>query len=128
MKHFALALALAAPLPAVAQDMPKADEGPSLMEQGAQMMLRGLMTEMQPALDEMADALDEAKPYLDDIGPQLKELVALMGDIQNYEKPEMLANGDILIRRKIGAPPLPYKPDIAPPGPELPGPNGEIDL
>ena len=40
--------------------------------------------------------------------PVLDKLARLMDDIGNYElPPERLANGDILIRRKAGAPPPP---------------------
>ncbi|NGM45367.1 hypothetical protein G5B31_07440 [Rhodobacter sp. SGA-6-6] len=126
MKRLILALALCAPLAAAAEEPPKPgqpqDSGTSLMEEGARLLLRGLMTEMEPALDGMAKALEEAKPWLEDLGPQLTELVRLMGDIRNYEMPVMLPNGDILIRRRLDAPPL------TPEGPQLPGPNGEIEL
>jgi hypothetical protein len=125
MKRLILALALAAPLAAGAEEPPKPEQpgsGPSLMEEGAKLFLRGLMSEMEPALDGMAEALEEARPYLEDLGPQLTELVRLMGDIRNYEAPVMLPNGDILIRRRPDAPPL------HPEGPKLPGPNGEIEL
>ena len=128
MKRLVLVLAvvLAAPLSAAAEEAPKPERpdsgGPSLMEEGAKLFLRGLMSEMEPALDGMAEALEEARPWLEDLGPQLTELVRLMGDIRNYEAPVMLPNGDILIRRRTDAPPL------HPEGPRLPGPNGEIEL
>ena len=127
MKHAMLALTLTTPLllapAAMAQEVPKADDGSSLMEEGAMLILRGLMTEMEPALDDMAKALDEARPMLQDLGPQLTQLLEVMGDIRHYDKPLVLPNGDILIRRSPGAPP--YKPAPALP---QPGPNGEIDL
>ncbi|NJO32329.1 MAG: AAA+ family ATPase [Rhodospirillales bacterium] len=101
MKHMLRRIALCLPLclpvaPVLAQQEPNGDleEGMSLLEQGAQMLLRGMMSEMEPALDDMARALDEAKPMLDD-------LLALMGEVQNYHAPEMLPNGDIIIRRKL---------------------------
>ncbi len=125
MKRLILALALATPLAAAAEEPPKPEQpgkGTSLMEEGAKLLLRGLMAEMEPALDDMAKALEEARPYFEDLGPQLTELVRLMGDFRNYEAPVVLPNGDILIRRRPDAPPL--HPD----GPQLPGPNGEIDL
>ncbi len=90
-------IAICLPLTAAqAQQAPNTDvdEGLSLLEQGAQMLLRGMMSEMEPALDDMAKALEEAKPMLDD-------LLALMGEVQNYHAPEMLPNGDIIIRRKL---------------------------
>jgi hypothetical protein len=122
MKRLILAIALAAPLAATAEEPPKPETGTSLMEEGAKLLLRGLMSEMEPALDDMAEALEEAKPYFENLGPQLTELVRLMGDIRNYEAPVMLPNGDILIRRR------PDAPRLNPEGPQLPGPNGEIEL
>ena len=94
-------------------------EGFSLMEEGAKLLLRGLMAEMEPALDEMEKALEDAAPMLEELGPQLSELLNVIGDLRNYQPPEVLENGDILIRRKT---PLPdaLKQD--------PGPTGEIEL
>ena len=117
MKRLTLALSLSLALPALAEE-PKS-EGFSLMEEGAKLVLRGLMTEMEPALDEMDKALNDMQPMLKELGPQLAQLMALMGDVQNYDMPVMLPNGDILIRREA---PLPPKFDTAP------GLNGEIDL
>ena len=97
--------------------------GRSLMEEGAKLFLRGLISEAEPMLDEMGQALREMEPTLREMGPRLRLLVDLMGDVANYEAPERLPNGDILIRRRAGAPPAPV----------LPGPNaldqgGEIEL
>ena len=116
-----IGLALA-PLPLAAEDpAPKAEgEGFSLMEEGAKLVLRGLMSEMEPTIKEMDKALSDMKPMVEEIGPRFQELIALMGDVQNYQAPEVLPNGDILIRRKV-----PLVPKI---GPRLPGPNGEIEL
>jgi hypothetical protein len=100
---------------------PPPEDGLNLMEEGAKLLFRGLMSEMEPALDEMGRAFEEIEPALRQMGPALRELVAMMGDIENYEAPERMPNGDILIRRKPGAPPLPA-PEAAPPAP------GEIDL
>lgn len=109
--------------PAQAQTIEEAppEEGLSLMEEGAKLLFRGLMSKMEPALDEMGRALDDIEPALRQMGPVLRDLVALMGDIENYEAPVRMPNGDILIRRKPGAPPVPA-PEAAPPGP------GEIEL
>lgn len=107
--------------PALAEEVkPVPDaEGFSLMEEGAKLVLRGLMTEMEPALDEMGKALSEMEPALKELGPKFQQLIAMIDDFKNYDAPEMLPNGDIIIRRN--APLLP-KPEV------LPGPNGEIDL
>ena len=115
------------PLPATplaAQDTapPKAgeDDGFSLMEEGARLILRGMMDEMEPAFQEMDKALTEIGPMMKEMAPRLKELVTLLGDMENYHAPQVLPNGDVLIRRKV-----PLVPKF---GPQVPGPNGEIEL
>lgn len=75
-------------------------EGVDLLEQGARMLLRGLLTEMEPALKDMEQALTEMEPAL-------RELMTMMGDLRNYQAPERLPNGDIIIRRKGAPAPLP---------------------
>lgn len=124
MKHLALVLALAA-TPAFAQDpAPKAEveEGFSLMEEGAKLLLKGLMAEMEPALEDMGEALSQVEPSLKDLQPRMLEFLALVDDLTNYQAPERLENGDILIRRKPDAPPpppLPQTEDTAPPQVDL---------
>ncbi len=119
MKRIALALCLTV-TPAFAQDAaPDTGEGFSLMEEGAKLMLRGLMSQMEPTLDEMGEALKGMEPTLRDLGPKFQQLIAMIDDFKNYDAPEMLPNGDIIIRRNT---PLLPKPEF------MPGPNGEIDL
>lgn len=55
------------------------DKGLSLLEEGARLMLKGLRGELVPMLESLSEAIDDA---------------------QAYELPEVLENGDILIRRK----------------------------
>ena len=113
------ALTLAVPMAATSvpaeETPPSAEEGFSLLEEGAKIILRSLLDEMEPALRDMRKEFGEAA---DEMGPALRRLAEMIGDIRNYEPPEMLPNGDIIIRRKT------------PIGPSLPapGPNGEIDL
>lgn len=124
MKHWIVLLALACATPAVAQEpAPPApeeeEEGFSLMERGAQLLFRGLMQEMEPALSEMEEALAKMEP-------KLRELMALVDDLRNYDAPRRLENGDILIPRRPDAPPPPALP--APEeGPASP-PQGETEL
>lgn len=128
MKHIAVLLALAA-TPALAQDPAPQDgagteveEGFSLMEEGAKLLLKGLMAEMEPALEDMGEALSQVEPALKDLQPKMMELLALVDDLTNYQSPERLENGDILIRRKPDAPlppPLPKSEDAAPPQVDL---------
>lgn len=105
MKPVLLAALLAlAAAPAPAEEPAPPAEGFSLMEEGARMLLRGLMDEAEPALDDMARALR-------DLGPNLRELLAIVDDIGNYHAPELLENGDIILRRKTPALPLPTGPE-----------------
>ena len=104
MKHAVLALLLLT-APALAQTVapetpaPPAEDleqGLSLMEQGAQLLLRHMMGKVEPSLQEMTEALKQAQP-------QLLQLLAMVDDIRNFHAPEVLENGDILIRRKTPA-------------------------
>lgn len=48
--------------------------------------------------------------FMDEMGPALNEMQGLIEDWSNYAAPEILPNGDIIIRRKPNAPatePLP---------------------
>jgi hypothetical protein len=121
--------------PAFAQDTtpaPEAEadgEGFSLMQEGARLLFEGLMQEVEPTLrdlegmsEEMARQLEPALEFLStEIGPALIELVGRIDDLQNYEPPEFLENGDIIIRRSPDAPPY------VPPATEEPDP-GSVDL
>jgi hypothetical protein len=113
----AAALALGAPAARAQETVPPQDDGFDLIEEGAKLLLEGMMREMTPALDEMGRMMQEAEPAL-------RSMLALVDDIRNYEAPERLENGDIIIRRKPGAPPPPALPPAARP----PGPQGEIEL
>lgn len=83
--------------------------------------------EAEPRLDmeEFKRRLDEAwEQMMRELGPTIDSLGALMETLDqidslgNYEKPEVLPNGDIVIRRKADAPPLRDAPDPdAPAGP-----------
>jgi hypothetical protein len=105
-RTIALTLCLGLALPAAAQEAGEGgaadmDEGFSLLEEGTRLLLRGLMAEMEPALRELQGALQ---------------------NLDAYHPPEVLPNGDILIRRKE---PLEGAP--AAPAPETPG-EGEVEL
>lgn len=84
-------------LPVAAQDAPPADDGPSLFEQGTRLILRGLAEDLAPQMRELQQDLDKA---LADWEPALRQLMDLIGDIRSYHPPEMLPNGDILLRKK----------------------------
>jgi len=82
--------------PAFAQEGEDLREGMDLLSEGTRLLLRGLIGEIEPALRELEGALR---------------------DMNAYHPPEVLPNGDIIIRRKV---PYSVKPDA----PE----DGEIDL
>ncbi len=72
------------------------NEGLDLLSEGTRLLLRGLMKEFEPALRELEGVID---------------------DLNAYHPPEVLPNGDIIIRRKV---PLQVEPDI--------GEDGEVEL
>lgn len=122
---------------ALAQDSPSADApdlpaspGRNMIEDGAQLLLRGLLSEMEPKLRELDEKWQKLAPQLEAIGPQLSAAAKLMGDLQNYQMPEMLPNGDILIRRKLidNLPPPNLPPPSAPPHPSAPPNSTETEL
>lgn len=85
---YALALVAAlavAPTATLAQDEapstgnPELSEGAQKLSEGMKMLLRGLLAEGAEGWDKLVDWLD---------------------DINQYEAPEKLPNGDIIIRRK----------------------------
>ena len=89
MRRSALILALLA-APAAAQDAEP--EGRGLMERGVEMMMRGLLEEMAPAIE--------------DLETTMTLLEGVIGRVGEYEAPEVLPNGDIIIRRKDPIDPL----------------------
>ncbi|WP_207630146.1 hypothetical protein [Paracoccus xiamenensis] len=138
----ALTVALGAPLLAQQWQMPRADEGtgseppqaedpftlPDRNSEGLEGELEGIMGDMfqrlQPHLEGLANELASTA---DEFRPALNEFSGLMDDIGNYERPERLPNGDILIRRRADAPPPPpleelqnLLPKQQPPAPSAP--------
>ncbi|MGI1663106.1 AAA+ family ATPase [Palleronia sp. KMU-117] len=87
------ALWLAA-VPAAAQDS-DIDEGRDLLSEGTRLLLRGLLAEMEPALRGLQGALR---------------------DLDAYHAPEILPNGDIIIRRKTPEERAVPAPDPTPDG------------
>ena len=88
------------------------EDGASRMERGAREFLEGLLLEMEPALRQMQD-------FMAEMGPAMVELLEEIKDWSVYEPPEMLENGDIIIRRK------PEEPEETLPPPE---PLPQIEL
>ena len=81
-------------------------EGVDMLRQGARRLMDGLMGEVEPSMRDLADSLKEwdfQGLSIDDLG--------------QYHPPEVLPNGDIIIRRKV---PL----VVEPPGAE----GEEVDI
>ncbi|SHK01321.1 hypothetical protein SAMN05444000_11723 [Shimia gijangensis] len=108
--RFVLCLALIAS-PVVAED---SEDGLSLMEEGAMLFLRGLQKQVEPTLEDLGALAEEVGPALksfaDEMGPALGALLDEVEDWSAYHPPEILDNGDIIIRRK----PPEAAPDAAP--------------
>lgn len=66
-------------------------------------------------LEEFEKFSDEAQEFFgslaESIAPMLEGLQERMGDLSQYEKPEILPNGDIIIRRKQPVSDTEEKPD-----------------
>lgn len=123
MRHLAgLALLICLPLSVSAQA--QEDRGLSLMERGAQMFMEGIMNEMSPAIDELEGLADQMAPALrsfaKEMGPKLADILDQVEDWSVYEAPEILPNGDIIIRRK------PEPPEEEPVVPADPAPQIEL--
>ncbi|WP_088623674.1 hypothetical protein [Oceanicola sp. 22II-s10i] len=113
-----LTLSLAAPVPVAAQD----EGGRSLMERGAELFFRGLMSEMEPALRDLGEMAEEVGPalrsFVREMGPALSDLMKEIKDFSAYHPPEILPNGDIIMRRKEPLPPD-ATPETVEPGTEI---------
>lgn len=77
-----------------------ADEGFSLLREGARIVFESMLDQMEPALRGMQEDFGMA---LREMEPALRDLAAMIGDLKNYHPPEILPNGDIIIRRKSPA-------------------------
>ena len=84
------------------------DDGKSLMEQGAELFFEGLRQEMEPALEDLRGLAEQFGPamqsFIQEMGPALAEITAQVKDWSAYEAPEILPNGDIIIRKKPDQP------------------------
>lgn len=80
------------------------ENGLGLIERGMGMILDRLITDLGPDLNQLGQDMSDTVTR---IAPVFEDLSVLMDDLANYQTPERLENGDILIRRKPGAPPAP---------------------
>ena len=98
--------------PAFAED----EDGLSLMERGAQLFLEGILQEMEPALEGLEGLGPALRDFAQEMGPALGEVLEQIEDWSVYHPPEILPNGDIILRRKT--------PEEDKPGED----GGQIDL
>lgn len=109
-----LALFLAAPVSAQ-------DDGEHMMERGLELFLEGLRNEMAPRLEEWQDLAEELGPsmrsFLEEMGPALGSLFEQVQDWADYHPPEVLPNGDIILRKRTD--PKPEPEDEPSDGPEI---------
>lgn len=108
--------------PTIAED---SDSGSSLMERGAELFWEGLRKEMAPSLEELEGLMATIGPamqnFLTEMGPALADIAEQVEDWSRYEAPEILPNGDIIIRRKPETPEAPNRDDDA-------GESGATDI
>ena len=75
-----------------------------MMERGLELFMEGLRREMEPKLEELRAMAEQFGPsmrsFIEEMGPAFMDLVGQVKDWSRYEKPEILPNGDIIIRRK----------------------------
>lgn len=99
MLRFVLPTTLLLATPVWAEEAP-----PSLLERGAQMFLEGLLEEVEPRLEDLQDWVIELGPalqgFVEEMGPAFTELLKEVEDWTAYHPPEILENGDIIIRRR----------------------------
>ena len=97
-------LALVATLATTPLAAEEPGEGRSMMEDGIMLFLEGLQKQMEPTLEELQDWAVEVGPslrsFMEEMGPALTELMDQVEDWSAYHPPEILPNGDIIIRRK----------------------------
>ncbi len=96
-------------------------EPPSLMDEGLRLFMEGLSREVAPMMEDLEAMRREAAPLLEQLERGLGDA---LGNLEAYHAPEMLPNGDIILRRRV-----PLEPAPAPPTePELPDDEGAVDL
>ena len=93
-------LAFSPPVQANEQDWSDFEDLMKRFSEDSQKFLHDWLTELTPMLESLRDKVD---------------------DMSNYEKPEVLPNGDIIIRRKPDIPQMPPEPPAEPPA-------GQTDL
>ncbi len=91
------------------------EAGSDKMRNGLDLFLDGLQEELAPALRGLSELADEAGPamrqFLQEMGPAFADLLGEVQDWSLYHPPEILPNGDIIIRRRTAEPELEPEPE-----------------
>lgn len=116
MRHLFAALIIAACVAGSSHAEEAPNDGSSLIERGTQLFLEGLMKELEPALDGLSEVGPGLRQFAEEMGPALQDLMAQVKDWSAYHPPEILPNGDIILRKRV-----PTAPQDAPE-------EGTIDL
>lgn len=129
MRTLVLALLIAAP-PAFADEGAPRTFLDDLFEEFANRTedaMRDMIEDIQPEFEEFLNELGpEVEDLMGRIVPELQELADELGGMVLYELPEVLPNGDIIIRRRRTAPPVPE--DLPETRPSERSENAPIDL
>ncbi|MCL5778193.1 hypothetical protein M1105_14510 [Limibaculum sp. FT325] len=91
---------------ALAAAAPSIPTGARAQETGQRLDMEEFKRKLDEAWDEM---MRELGPTIDSLGA-LMETLDRIDSLEHYERPEILPNGDIVIRRRPDAPPLPEAP------------------
>lgn len=87
-------------LPGGAAAQTESDEGPGIIGT----LMENLFRELEPELDQLGTDMGGLASKF---GPILSDMSVLIDDLRNYQAPERLENGDIILRRDPDAPPPP---------------------
>lgn len=117
----ALVLLLAV-APAFAQETEEGEDGLGLIERGSRMLLEEFLNRLDPALEDFQRELGPAlRDFQRELGPALESLQDQLSRLDAYHPPEILPNGDIILRRK--------RPEEVEPSPgSEPDQDGSIEL
>lgn len=100
------------------------EDGFNLIDEGAKLLLRGLQDEMKPMMEDLATEMaPKLQQFAAELLPMLEAFSDLVGDLDAYQPPEKLPNGDIILRRKV-----PLAPDAPDGDAGGAAKEGEIDL
>lgn len=133
---FMIAALMLLPVPVLAQDEPliepaEPQSGFERMQRGFGMIFEGLREEVDPTVDDLKDKAGalrdkaremapEMRDWVEAMGPALRDLADKIGDLNDYQAPEKLPNGDIILRHK--------EPLTEPSRPPLVMPEGPTDI